>query len=399
MKPFWARLEPRTRLKIPIVSAETNYTLVDEPAAFRKLLDTLEDYDIAALDTEADSRHHYATRFCLIQITVGEGNWILDPLSELDITPLFKARAMQTLILHGSDFDLRMLYQNYGFLPKTIFDTMLAARLLGREKVGLANLVEEFFGVELKKDNQKADWTLRPLPQDMVDYAFHDTVYLHELAARLGDELEEKGRFLWHAETCATLLNHVRESSGVHLDRWRVDGSRHLDPCSLNLLKAIWEWRELAAEGQDSPPYKVMTIELMLAIVHSLREAYPAIDWATMPKLPRNFVGKRLETFTQAIERANELPESAWPEREAKAPKPSSVPVPELLVAMKCWRDECAEALSIEPSLLANRNQLVALCLPDKPTWNERYDDANLMAWQRGLWNEILLKNIGKGTP
>ena len=107
------------------------YILVDNEESLADLLADLEQYDMAAVDTEADSMPHYVARLCLIQITIGEHHYIVDPLCDTDISPLFKTRAMQTVIFHGADYDLRLLWQTYGFSPKNIFDTMLAAKFLG----------------------------------------------------------------------------------------------------------------------------------------------------------------------------------------------------------------------------------------------------------------------------
>lgn len=377
------------------MDSEKNYTLVDNEESLRELLRILDLYDMAAVDTEADSMHHYITRLCLIQITVGDTNWLLDPLSDLDITPVFKTRAMQVMLFHGADYDLRLLYQNYKFSPKIVFDTMIAAKLLGKDKLGLANLVEEYFGITLSKDNQKADWTIRPLPQDMTDYAVHDTIYLHELVARLGEELQAKGRFLWHTELCAQLIEHAKIQHEPAVDPWRISGSHHLPPRSLNLLKAAWHWREKQAEELDRPPYKVMAPDLMLAIVRHVSASFPDVDFDDMPRLPRNFIGERFDSFKEMLEDAVAVPVEEWPKADAKVPPPHILPDSDLLNALKYWRDEKAEALGIDPSLLGNRNQLIDLAMPHD-TWEARYDAAHLMGWQRELWNGILRDNIGK---
>lgn len=377
------------------MNPEKNYTLVDSEAALADLLQILELYDMAAVDTEADSMHHYAMRLCLIQITVGDTNWLLDPLADLDITPVFKTKAMQVMLFHGADYDLRLLYQNYGFSPKVVFDTMIAAKLLGKEKLGLANLVEEYFGITLSKDNQKADWTIRPLPEDMTDYAVHDTIYLHELVARLGEELQASGRFLWHTELCAQLIEHAKIQHEVVDDPWRISGSHHLPPRSLNLLKAVWYWRERQAELLDRPPYKVMAPDLMLAVVRNVSSSFPDVDFEHMPRLPRNFVGERYDSFKEMLETAVRVPVEEWPKADVKVPPPKILPDSDLLLALKFWRDKKAEKLGIEASLLANRNQLIDLAMP-YDSWKARYDAAHLMNWQRELWNEILRDNVGK---
>ena len=207
---------------------DEKYILVDSEESLANLLADLELYEMAAVDTEADSMYHYTTRLCLIQITIGEHHYIVDPLCGLDLAPLFKARAMQTLIFHGADYDLRLLWQTYGFSPKQIFDTMLAAKILGEEHLGLADLVREYFGDELKKENQRADWTTRPLPLEMCEYAIHDTFYLHELCAILVEKLQEAGRMSWLTEQCDALIEHAKHPAPPRKDPWRVTGSAPL---------------------------------------------------------------------------------------------------------------------------------------------------------------------------
>lgn len=375
-----------------------NYTVVDSKESLRQLLDCLDLYDMAAVDTEADSMHHYKTRLCLIQITVGDSNWLLDPLADLDISDVFKSKAMQIILLHGADYDLRLLYQNYGYLPRIVFDTMLAAKILGKPNLGLSNLVEEYFGEKLKKDNQKADWTLRPLPEDMKDYAVHDTIYLHELSAKLGEELIACGRMLWHAEYCAQLIEHAKKLPPLKEEPWRISGSRHLPPRSLNLLRAIYEWREKEAERLDKPTYKVLPPDLMLAVVRGASSMFPEVDLNRLPRLPRRLYGESLDSFEETLRQAMSIPVEKWPKIEPRSPAPSVVPDADLLLAMKYWRDKKAEELSMDPAMLGNKNQLILLSMPNKNSWEERYDDASLMVWQRVIWNEILQENVGKGV-
>ena len=370
------------------------YTLVDNDKSLKKLLSVLNDFEMAAIDTEADSMHHYGSKLCLIQLTVGNSNWLLDPLASLDITPVFKTKAMQILLLHGGDYDLRLLFQKYGYAPKIIFDTMLAARLLGKKHLGLSDLVQEYFDIHLEKANQKADWTIRPLAPDMADYALHDTVYLHELAALLGEELNEKKRFLWHSEMCLQLIAHASKKTLPKEEPWRITGSHHLPAKSLNLLKAVYEWREAEAKKTDRPSYKVLPPHLMLAVVRVLSATFPEIDLKKLPRLPRNFVGERLDSFMEALKMAVENPVENWPKTEPRAIPPSIVPNPDLLAALKIWRDNKALELNLEPSVLANRTQLISLALPHFDSWQKRFEDACFMNFQCEIWNAILKENI-----
>jgi ribonuclease D len=375
---------------------DEKYILVDSEESLAALLADLEQYDMAAVDTEADSMYHYTARLCLIQITIGEHHYIVDPLCGLDLAPLFKARAMQTLIFHGADYDLRLLWQTYGFSPKSIFDTMLAAKILGEQHLGLADLVKEYFGDELKKENQRADWTIRPLSLDMCEYAIHDTFYLHELCAILAEKLQQAGRMSWLTEQCNALIEHAKAPNAPKKDPWRITGSSIYGPCALNILKHLWEWREKQAEELDRPPYKVMQSELMLAIVNAQNSHFPEVDEKYLPKLPRNFKGDRLDSFLNMLREAVAEPECDWPMRLPKAPPPPVIPHSDLLSALKTWRDEKAEELKIDAALLANKSQLIWLAAPGNIPWQTRYDEAHLMHWQQNVWNEILRDKLPK---
>ena len=370
------------------------YILVDSEESLAGLLGDLEFYDMAAVDTEADSMHHYQARLCLIQITIGEHHYIVDPLCGVDISPLFKTRAMQTVIFHGADYDLRLLWQAYGYSPKSIFDTMLAAKFLGSKHLGLADLVREYFGDELKKENQRADWTIRPLPLEMCEYAIHDTFYLHELCAILSEKLIAAGRLDWLMEQCQALIEHAKMPGEKNREHWRLSGSSMFCPCSLNILKHLWEWREKQAELMDRPPYKVMPAELMLAIVRSAKAHFPDVQVEQLPKLPRNFKDERLESFKAMLAAAVATPESEWPERLPKAPPPPVIPHSELLAALKIWRDEEAAKLELDASLIANKGQLIWLAAPGSMPWETRYSEAHLMEWQKKIWNRILQEKL-----
>ena len=375
---------------------DEKYILVDSEDSLVNLLADLELYDMAAVDTEADSMHHYESKLCLIQITIGDHHYIVDPLCGLDISRLFKARAMQTLIFHGADYDLRLLWQTFGFSPKKIFDTMLASKFLGEEHLGLADLVRKYFGDELKKENQRADWSIRPLPLEMCEYAIHDTFYLHELCAILAEKLQETGRLQWLMEQCDALIEHSKEQGHPKKDPWRIPGSNVFPPLGLNILKHVWEWREKQAEAMDRPPYKVMPAELMLSIVRHVMRDYPDLKQERLPRLPRNFREERLDSFMAMLQQAIDTPEGEWPEKLPRSAPPAVIPHSELLAALKLWRDEKAEQLNLDTCLVANKNQLLWLAVPGDTPWEARYENAHLLGWQKKVWNQILQEHLDK---
>ncbi len=370
------------------------YILVADQESLESLVEDLSRYEIAAVDTEADSMYHYSVRLCLVQITIGEHHYIVDPLAPFDIRPIFSTRAMNNIILHGADYDLRMLWHRFRFSPRHVFDTMLAAKFLGEGELGYASLVQKYFRVTLPKDNQKSDWTVRPLPTDMCEYAIHDTFFLHELCAILGEQLQAQGKFGWLIETCEDLIEKARQQKPEDPERWRIAGSFRLPPKSLNILKAVWTWREHEAEKLDRPPYKVFGNELMLAIVRSASYSFPNLREDFLPRLPRNFVGERKVSFFETIRNAMQVPESEWPEVSHRGHPPLVSPSGELIDSLKEWRNERAAELHFDEAMLANRAQLIALATPIGETWEDRYDAAHLLKWQRTVWNDILHKKL-----
>src|SRR5262249_11498738 len=159
-----------------------------------------------ALDTEADSLHCYREKLCLLQISIPKRDVIVDPLAKIDLAPLREALADKEVVLHGADYDLRLLRRNLNFVPTRIFDTVIAARMIGIREFSLAALVKRFFEIDLAKGSQKANWAQRPLSEKMAEYAINDTRYLLPLAERLEAELESRGRTKWFRQSCQRAL-------------------------------------------------------------------------------------------------------------------------------------------------------------------------------------------------
>ena len=153
--------------------------VIDTDAQLLDFVPTIRLADWVAVDTEADSLHAYPEKTCLIQISTAAGDRLIDPLSRINLNPLFVALSAHQLIMHGADYDLRLFRKHHDFVPGSIFDTMLAARLLGHRQFGLSHLVELYLGVKLEKGPQKANWARRPLTERMTRYARHDTHYLN----------------------------------------------------------------------------------------------------------------------------------------------------------------------------------------------------------------------------
>jgi ribonuclease D len=171
--------------------------VISSASQLRELLPDIKKVDRIALDTEADSLHCYREKLCLLQISIPGRDAIVDPLAKIDLQPLRDAFAKKEIVLHGADYDLRLLRRNMNFVPQRIFDTMIAARMIGQREFSLAALVLYYFGIELAKGSQKANWAQRPLSKKMSEYAINDTRYLLPLAERLELELKSRDRMEW----------------------------------------------------------------------------------------------------------------------------------------------------------------------------------------------------------
>src|SRR6478752_7214405 len=247
------------------LAKSASHDVIASEQEFADLIRQIQPADRVAIDTEADSLHSYREKLCLIQISVPSAviesvcDFIVDPLSNLDLEPLRHALEPREIILHAADYDLRMLRRGLNFTASRIFDTVIASRLLGIREFSLGALVKRFFDVELHKHSQKANWALRPLPPRMLKYALDDVHYLLPLAAKLEEELERVQRRDWFRQSCERAIESAaggRERTEDEL--WRIAGAGGLDPHTGAVLRALWQWREAEAELADRPPFHIL---------------------------------------------------------------------------------------------------------------------------------------------
>ena len=337
-------------------------------------------------DLEADSMHHYYAKICLMQVLADGTCYAIDPLAGLDLKPFLASLAKKPIVAHGSDYDLRMLYQEHGFRPKEVFDTMIAAQLLGRTAFGLAALVQEFFEVTLGKEAQKADWSRRPLPENMMEYAVLDTFFLPSLHEQLTKELEAKGRLDWHRESCEALIRATERIKENDPDAaWRLTGSAKFHPRQLSVLKAMWEVREEAAKASDIPGYKVLPSDIILRFAESVpQEGQPE----QIPRMPSRLEPELRANFLNAFESALASDPKKWPKPLPLARKPVKSPHPDLLADLRAIRDKIAAELHLDPSLLAPKAVLLAVALTGLRSPETIREAAGWMRWQENLLME-----------
>ena len=319
--------------------------------------------------------HAYPEKVCLIQISTPDCDDVVDPLAAINLAPLFEALLKHDIIFHAADYDLRLLRKHHNFIPTTIFDTMLAARLLGERQFGLGSLVEKFLGVILDKGPQKADWAQRPLTERMEIYARNDTHYLKPLADKLKAELVVKKRLEWHQESCARLIvDCVKPPVIDEDDIWRIKGSTKLARPALAVLRALWHWREREAIAANRPPFFILAHETLVNIAVAVSTHQPFEQM-----IPPRMNPRRRENLLQAIAQARTIPSAAFPEIiRHRSQRPTETEFRRFRELEKI-RDRRALELSIDPTLIAPKSVLGELAQDfDKHA-------ADLMNWQRAL--------------
>jgi ribonuclease D len=242
-------------------------TLVRDAEGLARLADRIAGEPAVALDTESNSFHAYRERVCLLQVSVPDEDFVVDPLA-VDVRPLGALLASgREVVLHGADYDVRCLKREFGWSLGRIFDTMVAARRLGAAELGLAALVRAHFGVRLEKVHQRADWGRRPLAPDLVRYAALDTHFLLGLRVRLVTELEGRGLAVEASRDFARISAAAPHERVFDPEGWRrLRGARQLDPGAAARLRALWLVREERARAADRPPFKVLGEDAMVEV-------------------------------------------------------------------------------------------------------------------------------------
>jgi ribonuclease D len=349
--------------------------VIDSDVKLAEFLPTVQEAAWLAVDTEADSLHAYPEKLCLIQVSTAHGDVLIDPLTKIDLGPLWVELKKHQLILHGGDYDLRLLRKNHGFVPNRIFDTMLASRLLGEREFGLGSLVKKYLGIVLEKGSQKADWSKRPLTQRMEEYARADTKYLKALSDILRDQLQQKGRLTWLEQSCDRLIAECAIPSSHEPDLvWRIKGSHKLARAALAVLREVWRWREQEALGANKPPYFILSHETLVNIAAAVTEHRTINEF-----MPRHFSPRRTDGLSEAIQKGLALAPHEHPDILRHHSKRQTEEQRVRFAQLEEKRNIKARELELDPTIIASRATLLALA----EDWGVHQTE--LMDWQRKL--------------
>ena len=370
--------------------------MITDSAQLASLIEQIESADRVAVDTEADSLHSYREKLCLLQISIpapgftGSSvdtglarphaheaaravcDFIVDPLGNTNLEPLRGGLEATEIVLHGADYDLRMLRRGLNLVATRIFDTLIAARLLGIREFSLAALLKRYFGLTLLKGSQKANWAQRPLPTRMAEYAINDVHYLLPLAEKLETELDRCERRNWLQQSCQRAIQLAAVARTRNQDElWRIRGSGVLRGRAAAVLRALWQWRENEAEKADRPPFHILQNEDLL-------KAAAKFASGSVPDY-RHFSSRRRQAFREAAQTALRAPESEWPvSRRRSGTRPT---IETIQRTEELWRrrNKSAEELGLEPSFIAPRSTLEAIAADCTRA------PALLVPWQREL--------------
>jgi len=372
----------RRLLGVKVTTRPPAFLLLDQPGSLGPLVQALEKVDEVALDTEADNMYHYKTRVCLLQFLVDGEVYLVDVLAPgLKLDPLWKALGKKHLIMHGSDFDLRLLHDLCGFRPHSLFDTMLAAQLLGLQRIGLASLLDQHFGVTLDKEGQKANWSKRPLTPKLLQYASLDVWHLPALRDILTRELKRLGRLEWLQQQCEAQLAAGSLGFAPPTENdWRIGRSERLRGPGLSVLHAVWHWREQQAQRLDTPPFKVCGNAVLLKIAEAAES-----HESEQTILGSVHLGKRHDrifpSLAAAVRAGLARDPKSLPRRPGRDPNHVALTQAEIELQerIRADRDRIAKRLEIDPTLIANRALLAQIARAPAKI------DELLLPWQADL--------------
>jgi ribonuclease D len=366
--------------------------LVDTPAQLQELVAALSREPVIAVDTESNSLYAYRERVCLIQFSTPTADYLVDPLALEDLNPLAPVFADPQIekIFHAAEYDVICLRRDFSFSFANLFDTMLAARIIGRRAFGLGAILQAEFGVQVNKRYQRANWGQRPLPPHLLAYAQVDTHYLIPLRDRLRAELEADGRWALAEEDFArTCLVEQRPANNLSEALWRINGAHELDPQQAAVLQELCRYREDVARSLDRPVFKVMNDQTLLAIA----EALPS-DGSALRRVQGMTAG-RFREHEKGVLRALRRGLEADPLYPPKTTRPDGNFLTRL-ERLRQWRKTAARKMGVNSDVVLPRDLLFELAreAPSNPASLEA-----LMAevpWRRETFGGQILATLSK---
>lgn len=368
------------------------YRIIDSSESLKKFAEDLSRKKVIAVDMEADSMFHFKERVCLIQIAAKNINVLIDPLKIEDMSCLIPVFADPEIkkIFHGADYDIRSFHRDFGIEVENLFDTQLVCRFLGCRETGLESVLNKQLNIVLDKKYQRKDWSQRPLPLEMLDYAAKDAIYLIPLAQILEKKLKKKNRLSWVREECAYLSRVRAASNGDGPLFLKFKGAGRLSSRNLAVLESILQTRRNFAEIKDRPPFKIFSNNAILQLTN--------IKPMTLTQLRKSNIlsSKQYDMYgsdiVDAINRGINIPDKNLPKYPRKKSPSMGPDVPEKIKKLKDWRDNIADGLVIDPALVCNKALMTSIAMKNPLNLKALKDVENIKNWQVKAFGKDIIK-------
>ncbi|MBE0410031.1 MAG: ribonuclease D [Anaerolineales bacterium] len=364
--------------------------LITRPDDLVSLVDRLSGHSIIAVDTESNSLFAYQEQVCLIQFSIPHQDILVDPLVLKDLSPLGPLFANPEIekVFHAAEYDLICLKRDFGFTFENLFDTMLAARILGWGELGLGALLKEHFDVEMDKRHQQANWGKRPLPDNLLAYAQLDTHFLIPLRHHLETELKAAGRWVLAEEDFKRLrnVNGRNHTNGVDAC-WRIGGAYDLTAQQAAVLKELCLYRDQMAKSMNRPLFKVINDRTLLAIA----AAAPA-DLEELRRLP-GMTPRQVQRHGRALLRAVDLGLRSEPLYPPRSPRPNDQFITRLEV-LRQWRKHAAHEMGVSSDVVLPRDLLFAIATHNPKNKAELGQILNEVPWRMERFGEQILERL-----
>jgi ribonuclease D len=379
--------------------ADTDNALyLDKPEAVDRFLDEISDVKEIALDTEGASFHRFLDRIYLLQISTRDRSAIIDPLpigSPGKLGDLLQSKVVE-VVFHDADYDLRLLHQDYGWHVTNIFDTRIASQLLGIKSFGLAALLEQYFDVKLDKKHQRADWSMRPLSPDMLEYAAQDTRFLLQLKDHMKGELDRRGRLDWAKEEFARLEGTRWEAEEAMEGFLRLKGARDLSRRELAVLREVANWRDTVAAQLDRATFRIMGNEVLFELARTTPRSVSEL--AAIKGMPKGMLERAGSDIVAAVRHGSEVPEADLPKFPKGQRWNKDRDFDDRVARLKSVRDAAATRLELDPGVLCSRERLENIARSGAKNVEELAAVPDLRRWQIEEMGEGFVRVLSAGA-
>ena len=367
---------------------------LDRSSEVDRFLNEISGVTELALDTEGASFHRFLDRIYLLQLSTRDRSAIIDPLpigSPAKLGQLLQDPKVE-VVFHDADYDLRLVHQDYGWHVTKIFDTRVAAQLLGIKSFGLAALLEQYFDVKLDKKHQRADWSMRPLTPDMLEYAAQDTRYLLQLRDHMKSELERRGRWHWAEEEFSRLEGTRWEAEESMEGFLRMKGARDLNRRELAVLREVANWRDTVAAQLDRATFRVMGNEVLLELAR--RAPRSVSELSAIKGMPKGMIERAGADIVAGIRRGMDAPEADLPKFPRGQRWNKDRDFDDRVSRLKAVRDAAATRLELDPGVLCSRERLENIARSGALTLQDLKSVPDLRQWQIDQMGEGFLEAL-----